>query len=140
METVGSSSCMRAHPPRRHVMKELLDTERVYVEELLCVLEVRVVSSHNSPAEPAGSWKPVGGPSSGPGRVGAGTAALGRVCRERERLLPRDGGGASGCGDAWPQGLGCGREGAGPEIIRQNARVSFVLFVADVPAFRKVER
>lgn len=25
---------------RRHVMNELLDTERVYVEELLCVLEV----------------------------------------------------------------------------------------------------
>lgn len=118
-------------PTRRHVMKELLDTERVYVEELLCVLEVRVVSSHYSPTEPAGP---------GPGRVGAGTAARGRVCMERERLLPRDGAGASGCGDARPQGLGCGREGAGPEIIRQDTRVSFVPFVADVPVFRKVER
>lgn len=27
-------------PVHRHVMNELLDTERVYVEELLCVLEV----------------------------------------------------------------------------------------------------
>lgn len=26
----------------RHVMNELLDTERAYVEELLCVLEVRL--------------------------------------------------------------------------------------------------
>lgn len=127
-------------PAHRHVMKELLDTERVYVEELLCVLEVRVVSSYNSPAEPARSWKPIGCPSSGPGHVDAGTAALGCVCRKRERLLPRDGGGPSGCGDSLPQGLGCGHKGAGTEIIRQNASVSFVPFVGDVPEFRKVER
>ena len=54
-------------PAHRHVMKELLDTERVYVEELLCVLEVRVVSSYNSPAEPARSWKPVSCPFSDQG-------------------------------------------------------------------------
>ena len=90
-------------PAHRHVMKELLDTERVYVEELLCVLEVRVVSSYNSPAEPARSWKPIGCPSSGPGHVDAGTAALGCVCRKRERLLPRDGGGPSGCGTLCPR-------------------------------------
>lgn len=29
-------------PIHRHVMNELLDTERAYVEELLCVLEVRL--------------------------------------------------------------------------------------------------
>ena len=42
--------------------------------------------------------------------------------------------------DSLPQGLGCGHEGAGTEIIRQNASVSFVPFVGDVPEFRKVER
>lgn len=93
-----------------------------------------------SPAEPARSWKPVGGTSSGPGRVDTGTAALGRVCRKREGLLPGDGGGASGCGDALPRNLGRGHKGAGTEIIHQNACVSFVPFIGDVPEFRKVER
>ena len=125
-------------PTHRHVMKELLDTERVYVEELLCVLEVRVGSSHDSPAQPARSCRPVGGMSSGRGRVDAGTAALGRVCRKREGLSPRDGG--SGCGDALPRNLGRGRKGAGTEISHQNACVSFVPFVGDVPEFRNVER
>lgn len=99
-ETVGSSSCMRAHPTRRHVMKELLDTERVYVEELLCVLEVRVVSSHYSPTEPAGP---------GPEARGRRHSCTGRVCMERERLLPRGRAQGFWVRDARPQGLGCGR-------------------------------
>lgn len=39
-------------------MKELLDTERVYVEELLCVLEVRVVSSHAALLSRPGAGNP----------------------------------------------------------------------------------
>lgn len=33
----------------RHVMNELLETERAYVEELLCVLQVGEVDSSLSP-------------------------------------------------------------------------------------------
>lgn len=32
--------CLFSLPVRRHVMNELLETERAYVEELLCVLQV----------------------------------------------------------------------------------------------------
>lgn len=38
---LGPTDLHPSAPHPRHVMNELLDTERAYVEELLCVLEVR---------------------------------------------------------------------------------------------------
>ena len=131
-------------------MNELLDTERVYVEELLCILEVR------APAPPRRvvSW-PRHSPGlesthlcvHGTGAPAAGALALGRVCGKRgQPCLTLPGWGAAAWGQQkgfWVRdcsGVGSGHRGADTETTHQDAHTGSVLFMEGAPEFKKVQR